>query len=86
MGETVKGSVRVIRVTHQSLPRRQFLLKGKRPELIELIADTLHSVKAYDLPAECRQLSLTQHQEQGPPAKRVLRAEVACKGLSNDQL
>src|SRR5690606_7576066 len=29
------------------------LLKGKRPELIELIADTLHSVKAYDLPAEC---------------------------------
>ena len=29
-------------------------LKGKRPDLIELIAATLHSVKAYDLPTECK--------------------------------
>lgn len=29
------------------------LFKGKRPDLIELIASTLYSVKAYDLPAEC---------------------------------
>lgn len=34
------------------------LLKGKRPDLIELIAATLHSVKAYDLPAECERLGL----------------------------
>ena len=33
-------------------------LKGKRPDLIELIAATLHSVKAYDLPAECERLGL----------------------------
>src|SRR3546814_4093867 len=34
------------------------LPKGKRPDLVELIAATLHSVKAYDLPAECERLGL----------------------------
>ena len=62
------------------------LLKGKRPDLIELIAATLHSVKAYDLPAECERLGLaTGTGSEAHSSKRVyVRSRL--QGLSNDQL
>lgn len=62
------------------------LLKGKRPELIELIAATLHSVKAYDLPAECERLGLaTGTGSEAHSSKRVyVRSRL--QGLNNDQL
>lgn len=62
------------------------LLKGKRPEVIELIAATLHSVKAYDLPAECERLGLaTGTGSEAHSSKRVyVRSRL--QGLNNDQL
>ena len=62
------------------------LLKGKRPDLIELIAATLHSVKAYDLPAECKRLGLaTGTGSEAHSSKRVyVRSRI--QGLNNDQL
>lgn len=62
------------------------LLKGKRPDLIELIAATLHSVKAYDLPAECERLGLaTGTGSEAHSSKRVyVRSRI--QGLNNDQL
>ena len=61
-------------------------LKGKRPDLIELIAATLHSVKAYDLPAECERLGLAAGT--GSEAHSSKRGYVRSRlqGLSNDQL
>ncbi len=70
-----------------STPRDgSILLKGKRPELIELIAATLHSVKAYDLPAECERLGLaTGTGSEAHSSKRVyVRSRL--QGLNNDQL
>lgn len=62
------------------------LLKGKRPDLIELIAATLHSVKAYDLPAECERLGLaTGIGSEAHSSKRVY-VRSCLQGLSNDQL
>ncbi|HDR9292307.1 TPA: hypothetical protein QDB62_000928 [Burkholderia multivorans] len=62
------------------------LLKGKRSDLIELIAATLHSVKAYDLPAECERLGLaTGTGSEAHSSKRVyVRSRL--QGLNNDQL
>ena len=62
------------------------LLKGRRPDLIELIAATLHSVKAYDLPAECERLGLATGT--GSEAHSSKRAYVRSRlqGLNNDQL
>ena len=37
-------------------PQDKVLPKGKRADLIEQIADTLHAVKAYGLPAVCKRL------------------------------
>lgn len=61
-------------------------LKGKRPDLIELIAATLHLVKAYDLPAECERLGLaTGAGSEAHSSKRVY-VRSCLQGLSNDQL
>lgn len=62
------------------------LLKGKRPELIELIADTLHSVKAYDLPAECERLGLTPGTGNEAHSSKRVYVRSRLQGLSNDQL
>jgi hypothetical protein len=41
-------------------PQDKVLPKGKRADLIEQIADTLHAVKAYDLLAVCERLGLSE--------------------------
>jgi hypothetical protein len=49
--------------TSSTARNKTLLPRGTRPELIDLIADTLHSVKAYDLPAECERLGLREPPE-----------------------
>lgn len=58
------------------------LLKGKRPDLIKLIAATPHSAKAYDLPAECERLGLAT----GTGSEAHSSKRIRLQGLSNDQL
>jgi hypothetical protein len=41
-------------------PLDNVLPKGKRVDLVERIAETLHAVKAYDLPAVCERLGLSE--------------------------
>lgn len=70
-----------------STPRDgKLLLKGKRPELIELIADTLHSVKAYDLPAECERLGLAAGTGSEAHSSKRVYVRSRLQGLNNDQL
>lgn len=62
------------------------LLKGKRADLIELIADTLHSVKAYDLPAECERLGLVPGTDSEAYSSKRQYVRSRLQRLSNDQL
>lgn len=70
-----------------STPRDRALLpRGKRPELIGLIADTLHSVKAYDLPAECERLGLAAGTGNEAHSSKRIYVRSRLQGLDNDQL
>lgn len=70
-----------------STPRDKTILpRGKRPELIDLIADTLHSVKAYDLPAECERLGLAAGTGTEAHSSKRIYVRSRLQGLDNDQL
>ena len=70
-----------------STPRDgSLLLKGQRPELIELIAATLHSVKAYDLPAECERLGLAAGTGSEAHSSKRVYVRSRLQGLNNHQL
>lgn len=56
-------------------PQDKVLPKGKRADLIEQIADTLHAVKAYDLPAVCKRLGLSG----GPEVRRTPVSASMCE-------
>ena len=66
--------------------RDNVLPKGKRVDLIERIAETLHAVKAYDLPAVCERLGLSEGNGSEAHASKRAYVRSRLQGLNNHQL
>lgn len=66
--------------------RDNVLPKGKRVDLIERIAETLHTVKAYDLPAVCERLGLSEGNGTEAHASKRAYVRSRLQGLNNHRL
>jgi hypothetical protein len=67
-------------------PRDNALPKGKRVDLIECVAETLHAVKAYDLPAVCERLGLSEGNGSEAHASKRAYVRSRLQGLNNHRL
>lgn len=67
-------------------PRDNVLPKGKRVDLIEWTAETLHAVKAYDLPAVCERLGLSEGNGSEVHASKSAHVRSRLQGLNNHRL